>query len=139
MFQTVTSKLLEGFGQNCVLFILTLVMALPLKAETIRQNDGSLCYSLCGDWSYALCADESMKLVVSQENGAFKAQKAPVKVLAKVCKTGQWVKEDADAGAIPIQPECRKADELTVELVPYGCTDLRIAQFATAKLEEKDA
>ena len=30
VFQSVTSKLLEGFGQNCILFILTLVMALPL-------------------------------------------------------------------------------------------------------------
>ena len=30
MFQSVTSKLLEGFGQNCILFILTLVMSLPL-------------------------------------------------------------------------------------------------------------
>lgn len=30
MFQTVTYQLLEGFGQNCMLFLLTLVLSLPL-------------------------------------------------------------------------------------------------------------
>ena len=30
MFLTVTQKLLEGFGVSCVIFIVTLVAALPL-------------------------------------------------------------------------------------------------------------
>ena len=116
-----------------------LLMALPLKAETKKEN-GTKEYSCKGEWRYVLAADGSMK-AVTDENAqpGFNASAPCLKVLARVCKTDAWAAEQNDAGAIPIQPQCAKNSQVTAELIPYGATRLRIAQFATAKVEEENA
>lgn len=113
-----------------------LLMALRLNADkqvTGQENTVDKTYLTTRDeWAYALKTSQPMKLVrCEEESQGFKIGDAPVKVLAKVVSCPEWKKDGSDAGSIPIQPACGR-EEHTIELVPYGYTDLRIAQFPAA-------
>ena len=110
-----------------------LLMSLKLASKPV--NGDPLQITTDDDWAYALCTDEPMKVTFGEtEAEAFKVGQPPITVCAKVCACPGWVKDGADAGSMPPDPVCGKADEKTVELVPYGYTDLRISQFPVASV-----
>ena len=130
--------------QSAAVELGSLLMALPIAGKEFRSvsDEGAerLEIKPAGECGYALAAEESMKLdgAAEKQFGFMPGRSAP-KVLAKLVKTKLWEKTGADAGPIPILPECRNQDMQVFELVPYGMTKLRICQFPIAKMEENDA
>ena len=43
----------------------------------------------------------------------------------------QWGMNGANAAAVPVSPVKTNSPETLVELIPYGCSRLRIAEFPT--------
>lgn len=85
-------------------------------------------------WNWALIDGESMKAVFDPERAhAFKAGDDgpgdPVKVLAKAGRAQGWGMEGESAAQPPIAPEIEPGSERVIELVPYGSSALRVAQF----------
>ena len=121
-----------------------LLMALPLRERTAggkSEMGAKTCeWALDGDWAYALEAEDIMKLTwpENEKTGFIRGTGMP-KVLVKLSKTALWEKTGADAGAIPILPPCGREETKALELIPYGATKLRIAQFPIAKTEENNA
>ncbi len=58
-------------------------------------------------------------------------QDVPMILKMKARKVPQWVMDGANAGPTPASPVHGAADETTVELIPYGCSRLRISEFPT--------
>ena len=84
-------------------------------------------------WNWALFADEPMKAVFLPENvSAFGMGESAVKVCCKAALAPGWQMEKGSAAPPPTLPEIDRASEATIELVPFGDTGLRIAQFPTA-------
>lgn len=57
----------------------------------------------------------------------FDTDAPPLEIKLRGAQVYNWGIENNSAGAYPRNPECSPATEIT--LVPYGCTNLRIAQF----------
>ncbi len=78
--------------------------------------------------SYAIeCEDDIALYPWNLEN-------APITLTTKAKEITYWTKEIAEAGYIPSMsapraPELWKVEEQTIELIPYGCTTLRISEF----------
>lgn len=124
--------------QSAAVEVGPLLMALDLKVDKkpIETRFGREIseYTTRDEWAYALLTDKPMKLIRSENMpGAFKTGDAPIKVMVKVARCEQWNADGDDAGSIPIQPDCSGEEERTIELIPYGYTDLRIGQFPAAK------
>ena len=85
------------------------------------------------DWNYALIPNEPMKVVYDPEAGenAFKKGNPPVCVYVKAVKV-PWGMDGANAAGVPIAPMVSAENSVTLKLVPYGTTSLRIGQFPVA-------
>ena len=57
----------------------------------------------------------------------------PMILKVKARKVPQWVMDGASAGPTPASPVKVATDETTVELIPYGCSRLRISEFPTVQ------
>lgn len=92
-------------------------------------------------WNYALCVDEMHvedafifhKRPLNDQ--PFSPQGAPIIVTCKGVRNPKWKAVNGDAGDIPApSTACNQpAEELT--LIPYGCSNLRIAEFPICKPE----
>jgi hypothetical protein len=87
-------------------------------------------------WNYGLILDrghleESIGIdrrVVTEV--PFSNHAAPVALIAKAMPVAYWNLVDNSAGPVPSSPAEPWGDEIaTVELIPYGCTRLRITEF----------
>ena len=57
---------------------------------------------------------------------------APRVLRVKARKVPQWGMNGASADAVPVSPVAVTMPEGIVELIPYGCTRLRISEFPVA-------
>ena len=104
------------------------------------------------DWNYALAIDRNnpqCTMVVNKISSMPYAQKGePVKIAGareflpwhedvpmvlkvKARHLPTWGMNGANAAAVPVSPVKTNAPETMVELIPYGCSRLRIAEFPT--------
>lgn len=106
-----------------------LLMAYQPEEKWERLDNGDWQVTAQSPWNWALVRDEPMKAVYHPENaGAFGKGEAPVRVLVKAAPV-DWPMDGASCANVPMVPQIDDARAQVIELVPYGGTGLRIAQF----------
>jgi hypothetical protein len=61
----------------------------------------------------------------------------PIVIKMRARLVPQWGMNGANAAPVPVSPVSTKAREEVVELIPYGCTRLRIAEFPVVGNQEE--
>ncbi len=69
-----------------------------------------------------------MKAVYEGRPAAFGVGEPPVMVMAKAAPVS-WTMDGASCGSVPMVPKIDPSRARVIELIPYGATALRIAQF----------
>ena len=100
---------------------------------------GKWYYEVTSDskWNYALLrkylgSEDNFEVIVSDERPEYpwNVENAPVTIRTKAVSVDNWTEYNGSAG--PIGYHSGKADwanEVEIELIPYGCTTLRITEF----------
>jgi len=104
------------------------------------------------DWNYALAIDRNnpeCTMIANKPSSMPFAQKGelvkrpganefkpwqedvPIVLKVKARRVPEWGMNGANAGAVPSSPVHTDSPETSVELIPYGCSRLRIAEFPT--------
>jgi uncharacterized protein len=104
------------------------------------------------DWNYALAIDRNnpqctritnkvSTIPFAQKGEPVRAPGAqdyspwqddvPIVLNVKARRVPQWGMNGANAGAVPTSPVQTNSSETVVELIPYGCSRLRISEFPT--------
>lgn len=121
-----------------------LMLALPIAAEQ-RIVRGTMPYAdreflPREEWRFAV-AEESLAQakVTRREPGdqPFDSASPPLIVQMPLVPAPQWRMRQNSAGDVPEPFSANKDSFVQKMLIPYGCTQLRIAQFPIATLEEK--
>jgi hypothetical protein len=86
-------------------------------------------------WNYALACDRthperSCQLVMHEMTDVpFSPQKAPLSLRVQGKQLPGWTLEHQAAGSLPFSPVSSEEPVQPLELIPYGCTNLRLAEF----------
>ncbi|HML67071.1 MAG TPA: glycoside hydrolase family 127 protein [Clostridia bacterium] len=121
-----------------------LQLALPLAAKTriVRRTPPFADYEFlpCEEWRYGVCqAALSHATITAREPGVlpFDTNEPPLTVLLPLAPAPHWRARQNSAGDVPAPYSTSEQNLVIKTLIPYGCTQLRIAQFPIATIEEE--
>lgn len=105
----------------------------PLKG---REPFNYRQYVSGGAWNYAPLLREGKAVVLGEKTAAvppmpFDPDAPPLIVTVKGVKVLNWKEKQHSAGPYPTRPE--PGTPVNLEMVPYGCTNIRMAQFPIIK------
>ena len=66
----------------------------------------------------------------------FSKEFAPVHLLVPAKKLAEWGRDGGNTMDLPLSPVKSEAQEEKIDLIPFGCTKLRISQFPYYDAEE---
>lgn len=121
-------RVTKWYHQSGAVELGPLVMAWQPSEDWEKLPDGDWQVTTGDDWNWALAREEPMKAVYEGEPTAFGKGEQPVIVMAKAAPV-DWNMDGASCGSVPMVPKIDAARTRVIELVPYGATALRIAQF----------
>ena len=104
---------------------------------------GKWYYEVTSDspWNYALPArsfspdrlKDAFTVEKSDRTSSYpwNVENAPIRIKTKAMRLNGWTQVRGSAGPVPYYTQQGKdfGDEETIELIPYGCTTLRITEF----------
>ena len=124
-------RLTRWYHQSGAVEFGPLLMAFQPKEDWLKLENGDWQVTTDDAWNWALLRDEPMKAVAEGDRETAFGKGAPcVKVLAKAAPV-EWAMDGASAGSVPMAPVPQGPAQV-IELVPFGDTALRIAQFPVA-------
>lgn len=92
----------------------------PLRGINITENPlGRLAFA---DKDDMVWSEDSSKYVLYQDD-------APVVIRTRGIRIPEWTMKNNSADVPPVSPVAPQGDPEVIELVPYGCTRLRITEF----------
>ncbi len=113
-----------------------LLLALPIAAETriVRGTPPFADYEFLprGDWKFGIGEYSLSNAVITQaEPGElpFDTAQPPLIVRLPLAPAPQWKRRQNSAGPVPEPFSAAKSRFIPQRLIPYGCTQLRIAQI----------
>ena len=122
-------RVTKWYHQSGAVELGPLLMAFAPQVCREQAEDGSERVSAASPWNWALVRDEPMKVMYDPEAPAgFDGACRTVRVLVKAAPV-DWTLDGASAAAVPMVPTIDPGKASVIELVPYGATLLRIAQF----------
>ena len=86
-------------------------------------------------WNWALVENGKMTASLTGREGAFGSE-GGARVTVEAVEAKDWGMKGGNCAPTPIDLKAKKGDVVTLDLVPYGDTGLRISQFPLAQLED---
>ena len=121
-------RVTKWYHQSGAVELGPLVMAWQPNEDWQTLPNGDRQVTTVDDWNWALIREEPMKAVYDNPPAAFGVGEAPVSVLVKAVPI-DWAMDGANCASVPMVPRIDADRAQVIELIPYGATALRIAQF----------
>ena len=121
-------RVTKWYHQSGAVELGPLLMAWQPNEDWERLPSGAWQVTTSDTWNWALVRDEPMKAVYDDVPDAFGVGGPPVSVLVKAAPI-PWAMDGGSCASVPMVPKIDAAKAQVIELIPYGATALRIAQF----------